>query len=119
MLKLKELRRRAVLSTRELADRAGISPATVWRIERGAAGRLRPATMRAIAKALRVDPAEIEEFAGALGVASEPVEQPRPKPRRTRPPGVPSPHAPTARMSESVLARDWLTPEEDEAWAHL
>ncbi len=25
----------------------------------------------------------------------------------------------TARLSEAVLARDWLTPEEDERWAHL
>ena len=24
-----------------------------------------------------------------------------------------------ALMSEAVLARDWLTPEEDEAWAHI
>ena len=25
----------------------------------------------------------------------------------------------TALLSESVLAKDWLTPEEDEAWQHL
>ena len=29
--------------------------------------------------------------------------------------GVPE----TALLSEEALARDWLRPEEDEAWAHL
>ena len=25
----------------------------------------------------------------------------------------------TVLLSESILAKDWLTPEEDEAWQHL
>jgi hypothetical protein len=25
----------------------------------------------------------------------------------------------TALLSESILVKDWLTPEEDEAWQHL
>ena len=25
----------------------------------------------------------------------------------------------TTLLSESILAKDWLTPEEDEAWQHL
>ena len=29
------------------------------------------------------------------------------------------PVAETAQASEAVLGRDWLTPEEDAAWAHL
>ena len=63
---LKEHRRRAVLSTRELAERADVSPATIWRIERGEVAGIRPATMRAISRVLDVRPADIAEFAGAL-----------------------------------------------------
>ena len=66
MLTLKELRRREVISTRELADRANVSPATIWRIERGDVTNIRPATMRAIARALNVTPASIDEFVDHL-----------------------------------------------------
>jgi hypothetical protein len=70
--------------------------------------------MRAIAKALSVKPTDIEEFAAALGIEGERDEvAEKGKPRRVRP--VPT----TALLSERALARDWLTPEEDEAWAHL
>lgn len=54
-----------MLTSRELAERAGVSPVTVWRIE---AGRVRGAqvnTMRRIAEALEVSPEEIAEFSGA------------------------------------------------------
>lgn len=59
---LKEQRQRAFLSTRELAEKAGVAPDTIWRIEGGDYKRLRPATMRKIAAALGVHPSEIDEF---------------------------------------------------------
>ena len=63
LLSLKEHRERTYLSTRELAERAGVAPATIWRVERGDFVRLRPSTMRKIAKVLAVYPSEIAEFA--------------------------------------------------------
>ena len=59
---LKDHRHRAFLSTRELAEKADVSPDTIWRIEGGNYKQLRPATMRRIAQALGVHPAEISEF---------------------------------------------------------
>lgn len=35
------------------------------------------------------------------------------------PPTEMSPAMETAILSESVLRKEWLTPEEDEYWAHL
>ena len=66
MARLKEHRRRVVLSTRELAARADVSPATIWRIERGDATHTRPATVRAIARVLNVPPSSIDEFAKVI-----------------------------------------------------
>jgi transcriptional regulator with XRE-family HTH domain len=66
MLTLKEHRKRAVVSTRELATKSHVSPATIWRIERGGVTNIRPATMRAIARALNVLPSSIDEFAGII-----------------------------------------------------
>jgi len=65
-LSLVEQRRRAFLSTRELADKAHVSPDTIWRIEGGDYKTLRPATMRRIAEALGVHPGEIAEFEAQL-----------------------------------------------------
>jgi DNA-binding Xre family transcriptional regulator len=48
--------------TRELASKAGVAPDTIWRIEGGDYKKLRPSTMRKIAEALGVHPAEIAEF---------------------------------------------------------
>lgn len=59
---LKECRARTYMSTRELAAKAGVGPDTIWRIEGGDYKKLRPATMRKIAEALGVHPAEITEF---------------------------------------------------------
>jgi DNA-binding XRE family transcriptional regulator len=60
---LKEHRQRAFLSTRELAEKAHVSPDTIWRIEGGNYKQLRPSTMRRIAEALGVHPLEVSEFA--------------------------------------------------------
>lgn len=59
---LKEQRQRAFLSTRELAEKAGVAADTIWRIEGGDYKRLRPATMRKIAAALGVHPSDVTEF---------------------------------------------------------
>ena len=58
-MKLKELRLKAVLSQEDLGRKAGISPATVNRLERD---KQKPnfITIRKLAKALGVEPGEIE-----------------------------------------------------------
>jgi transcriptional regulator with XRE-family HTH domain len=61
---LKELRRIALLTSPELAEKAGVSPATIWRIESGATKTLRISTARKIANALGVQASEIAEFVG-------------------------------------------------------
>lgn len=59
---LKQHRQDAYLSTRELAKRAGVSYATISRIENGRVGNVWPVTIRAIAEALGVQPNEVREF---------------------------------------------------------
>jgi transcriptional regulator with XRE-family HTH domain len=73
-MSLKEHRLRAVLSTRELADKASVSPATVWRIELGDVSNIRPKTMRALATVLGVRPDEIAEFHAALEKRRDPFD---------------------------------------------
>jgi DNA-binding Xre family transcriptional regulator len=57
---LKELRRRRVLSMRELEELSGVSHNTIWRIESGRQGA-HPRTIRRLAEALGVDPEELLE----------------------------------------------------------
>jgi transcriptional regulator with XRE-family HTH domain len=56
--KLKELRRRRVLTLRELEDESGVSYNTIWRIENGYR-EARPSTIRKLAAALGVEPEEL------------------------------------------------------------
>jgi DNA-binding XRE family transcriptional regulator len=56
--RLKELRRRKVLSMRELQELSGVSHNTIWRIESGRQGA-HPRTIRKLAKALGVEPEEL------------------------------------------------------------
>jgi transcriptional regulator with XRE-family HTH domain len=56
--KLRELRRRRVLTLRELEEESGVSYNTVWRIENGYR-QARPSTIRKLAMALGVEPAEL------------------------------------------------------------
>ena len=56
--KLKELRRRRVLSMRELEELSGVSHNTIWRIESGRQGA-HPRTIRKLAEALGVEPEEL------------------------------------------------------------
>ena len=55
--RLRALRRKRVLSLRELGELADVSKDTLSRIER--AGTAYPSTIRKIAKALKVDPSEL------------------------------------------------------------
>ena len=59
---LRELRRNAGLSQVGLAERAGVAPATIVRIEQGMARRPHPKTRKAIAGALGVDVLDVVEF---------------------------------------------------------
>ena len=56
--KLRQLRRQKVLSMRELEEKSGVSYNTVWRLETERTGA-QPRTIRKLAKALDVDPAEL------------------------------------------------------------
>ena len=57
--KLRQLRERRVLSLRELAELAGVGYVTIRRLETGATDSALPRTVRALAKALGVEPAEL------------------------------------------------------------
>ena len=70
MSNLREVRARQLLSIRSLAERAGVSTATIVRIEAGGPPP-RFVTMRKIAAALGVEPGEIREFAQAIEAAAE------------------------------------------------
>jgi transcriptional regulator with XRE-family HTH domain len=56
--KLRELRRRRVLTLRELEEESGVSYNTIWRIENGYR-EARPSTIRKLAAALGVEPGEL------------------------------------------------------------
>ncbi len=58
MEKLKELRRRRVLTMEELADKAGVGRNTIWRLEHGVMGA-QPRTVRKLAAALGVEAEEL------------------------------------------------------------
>ena len=59
--RLRELRARRYLTQRELADRAGVSPATIAKLETDVA-EPRPSTIRKLAEALEVHPDELTGF---------------------------------------------------------
>ena len=62
-MKLRELREERSLSMRELADMAGITHQTVYRIEHGQMN-VQPRTRRKLAAALGVEPGELRGAAG-------------------------------------------------------
>jgi transcriptional regulator with XRE-family HTH domain len=59
--KLKEVRDRRLLSQRELAEKAGLSPTTILKLEDDRVKEPHPRTIRKLAEALEVDPAELVE----------------------------------------------------------
>lgn len=74
MVSLRELRANRLLSIRELARIASVAPSTIFLIE---SGRTLPRqrVARQIARALRVDPNEVDEFRRRIEVSKLP--QPR------------------------------------------
>ena len=56
--RLRELRRRRVLTLEELAEKAGVGRNTIWRLEHGVMGA-QPRTIRKLARALNVEPEEL------------------------------------------------------------
>jgi transcriptional regulator with XRE-family HTH domain len=64
--KLRELRRRRVLSMEELAEKANVGRNTIWRLEHGVMGA-QPRTIRKLARALGVEPEELVRAGDANG----------------------------------------------------
>ena len=67
--KLRDLREKRFLSHRELATRAGVSPTTVLNLETNKEIAPQRRTIRKLAQALEVDPAELVEHYAALLVS--------------------------------------------------
>ncbi len=63
MERLRELRRERALALRELGELSGVSLQTIWRIEAGRQGA-HPTTIRKLAQALGVEPAELVKGGG-------------------------------------------------------
>ena len=61
--KLRELRRRRVLTLEELAKKADVGRNTIWRLEHGVMGA-QPRTIRKLARALGVEPEDLVAEAG-------------------------------------------------------
>ncbi len=61
--RLKALRTEHVLTLRELAQEAGVSKDTIWRLENGHSDA-HPSTIRKLAKALDVEPEELVRTEG-------------------------------------------------------
>ena len=64
VVKLRELRRRRVLTMEELAEKAGVGRNTIWRLEHGVMGA-QPRTIRKLARALGVGPEELVKTGNA------------------------------------------------------
>ena len=62
---LKEARAARLMTMRELAEKAGVAPSTVYLIEHGRSVP-RFAVIRRLSEALGVEPADVEEFAAAI-----------------------------------------------------
>ena len=63
MERLRTLRSEHVLTLRELADEAGVSKDTIWRLENGHS-EAHPSTIRKLAKALGVKPKDLVRAGG-------------------------------------------------------
>jgi transcriptional regulator with XRE-family HTH domain len=61
---LRRLRNERLLSQRELAAKAGLSPTTILKLEAGRVKESHPRTVRKLANALSVDPKELIKESG-------------------------------------------------------
>ncbi len=95
---LRMLRERLRFSQRELAQRAGVSTDAVYRAEKSSTPRLHGSTYRAIASALGVEPAEIDQMWKGEFTASVPLDEGRDRK------GLPA--LPEAFMDEFVQSAD-------------
>lgn len=68
--KLKAARKRAAMSMRDLADASGVTLLTIHRIETGKVKDAFPSTLRKLAEALDVKPAELMSEAAEDGVSA-------------------------------------------------
>jgi transcriptional regulator with XRE-family HTH domain len=68
--KIRELRRRKLLSQRDLARIAHVTYVTIQKLETGATGQPRPSTLRKIAGALGMTTEEMFELQSASTLAS-------------------------------------------------
>jgi transcriptional regulator with XRE-family HTH domain len=62
--KLRKVRDQRLLSQRELAEKAGLSPTTILKLEADRVGEPHPRTVRKLAEALGVDPRELVDGKG-------------------------------------------------------
>jgi transcriptional regulator with XRE-family HTH domain len=67
MASLRTIRRNQLLSQRDLARKANVTPSTIYLIESGKT-RPRLKVMRQICEALGVDPRDVEEFRETLDI---------------------------------------------------
>lgn len=58
---LRRLRNERLLSQRELAEKAGLSPTTILKLEAGRVDESHPRTVRKLIKALGAEPADLLE----------------------------------------------------------
>ena len=73
ILSLKGWQRRRLMTTRSLAEAAGVSPVTVVQIGGGQRSP-RPGTIRALSAALGVAPEQVSEFRATMGFPVEDEE---------------------------------------------
>jgi transcriptional regulator with XRE-family HTH domain len=74
MARLRELRRRRVLTLEELAKKADVGRNTIWRLEHGVMGA-QPRTIRKLARALNVEPEELVKTGDDNGLDEEQGER--------------------------------------------
>jgi transcriptional regulator with XRE-family HTH domain len=73
---LRSERRRSQLTVRELAERAGLVPSTVSRLEHGIAAAPKPTHLQRLASALSIDVEELYAAAGFIAPQSLPELRP-------------------------------------------
>ena len=84
VLALEHIRRLRGLSQRELAEKAGVSPATVYELEVGKRPTPRPSTLRKLADALEVEIADLLGEPVLAGTAEAPREAGPPRVSKDR-----------------------------------